>query len=1067
MDKSSPPIWMDEARYEENRLPMHAAWYSYNNDSESLAGNWSRSAGYVSLNGPWKFRWVENPAGTPADFADPGFDDSHWGDLSVPANWELNGYGFPIYVNTRYEFDYLMKPAPPLVPENYNPTGIYRKWIQLGEEGKDRQFILHIGAARSNLAVWINGKYTGYGEDSKLPSEFDITPYLQTGKNLITLKLMRWSDGTYLECQDMWRVSGITRDCYIVSRPLLHIADLSLNARVEETDNFQSGRLLVDGQLSHKPASPVKAQIILEGGTGQPITREVSLTDSVFSSEILVTKPLLWSAEVPNLYTVRVKLLDENGKIAEIIPQRIGFRKIIIKDGLLWVNGRHIWIKGINRHEFDPVTGQVISHESMLRDIRLMKAYNINAVRTSHYPNDEYWYDLCDQYGLYVVDEANIESHGMGYDPARTLGNRPSWKEAHLARVSRMFRRDRNHPSIIIWSLGNEAGNGYNFYECYSWLKAHDTTRPVQYERAISLGTLQAEWNTDIINPMYPEPAALAVYAKETPHPVRPFIMVEYEHLLGNSMGSFKDYWDTIRTYKKNFQGGFLWDFADKALVKRNAAGELIYTYGGDYGPPGIPSDKNFLCNGIFYADRRPSPSAPEMKKGYQDILTTLVSARPGPIPKIAPGSAASKTASGSPVIRVFNDYFFKDLSNVALEWEILVNGLPGSKGTIAELSIASQQSRDFRLPVKIPTGAGDEVFLNIRYTLKKQESLLPAGQPIAEEQLLLKEASAAQPTVTPKGELSFKDEDGAFTISCPAAGVNLRFNKQTGWLQQYTLKGLALLDDTLGLKTNFWRAPTDRDYAAGLPQQLSAWQHSTKEPHLQLFSTSTASDLVIVRADYTLPETFCNLHVRYTINAQGEILTDQVLEVDTTLNAAGPGAGPGSATAKDSVTKGGPMLPRFGMQWILPAGFDSIAYYGCGPQENYSDRNYGAQKGIYGQTVQEQFFPYVRPQETGTKTNIRWWKIMDRQGKGLLITADSALLSMSALHYFDSDLDDGDSKQQRHAGDLRPRPQTQLSIDRRQMGVGGIDTWGSIALPSYRLPYGNYHLTYKISPIP
>ncbi|HEX9509235.1 MAG TPA: glycoside hydrolase family 2 TIM barrel-domain containing protein [Puia sp.] len=1045
MDKSSPPIWMDEARYEENRLPMHAAWYSYSNDSESLAEKGPRSAGYTSLNGGWKFRWVENPAGVPADFAAPGYDDAHWGDLSVPANWELNGYGFPIYVNTRYEFDYLMKPAPPEVPQIYNPTGIYRKWIQLGEEWKDRQFILHIGAARSNLAVWVNGKYTGYGEDSKLPSEFDITPYLQTGKNLITLKLMRWSDGSYLECQDMWRVSGITRDCYIVSRPWLHIADLSLNARVDEKDNFQSGQLKIEGYLSRKPASPVKALIVLEGGTGQPVIREISLTDSVFSLEIPVVKPMLWSAEVPNLYTVRVKLLDGDGKIAEIIPQRVGFRKIIVKDGLLWVNGRRIWIKGINRHEFDPVTGQVVSRESMLGDIRLMKAYNINAVRTSHYPNDEYWYDLCDQYGLYVVDEANIESHGMGYDPAITLGNRPSWKEAHLARVSRMFRRDRNHPSIIIWSLGNEAGNGYNFYECYSWLKAHDTTRPVQYERAISSGTLQAEWNTDIVNPMYPEPAALGAYARETPHPARPFIMVEYEHVLGNSMGSFKDYWDTIRAYKANFQGGFLWDFADKALVKRNAAGELVYTYGGDYGPPGLPSDKNFLCNGIFYADRRPSPSAPEMKKGYQDILTNLV----------GPGR--------SPAIRVFNDYFFKDLSNVTLEWELLVNGMPGSKGTIAELSIAPQQFKDFRLPVKIPAGAGDEVFLNIRYTLKKQEPLLPAGTIIAGEQLLLKEGKTADLSVTPKGELSFKDEDGVFTISCPAAGVNLRFNKQTGWLQQYTLKGAALLDDTLGLKVNFWRAPTDRDYAAGLPRQLSAWQRSTKEPRLQLFSTSTASDLVIVRADYTLPETFCNLHIRYTINARGEILTDQVLEVDTTLNAPGPGATP----TKDTMGKAGPMLPRFGMQWILPAGFDSIAYYGCGPQENYSDRNYSAQKGIYGQTVQDQFFPYVRPQETGTKTGIRWWKIMDRQGKGLLITADSALLSMSALHYFDSDLDDGDSKQQRHAGDLRPRPQTQLSIDRRQMGVGGIDTWGSITLPPYRLPYGNYHLTYKVTPIP
>jgi len=703
---------------------------------------------------------------------------------------------------------------------------------------------------------------------------------------------------------------------YEENRLTAHIADISLNAAVNEKDDYKSGRLQVDLQLKGRPAVPLKVLITLKSEDtsraprpipgqktipNQPLSKEITITDSIASFELPVSNPKLWSAEIPNLYTVLIKLLDSGGKVMESIPKRVGFRKVMIKDGLLLVNGRAVWIKGIDRSESDPVTGQAVSRESILEDIRLMKQFNINAVRISHHTNDEYWYDGCDQYGLYVVDEATITSYGKSDDSA----------------ISPVSRRDKDHPSLI----GGNTGKGY---------------------------------------------------------------------------------WDTVRTYRKNFQGGFLPGCCDHTTDNGNA-----------------------------------SPTFAEIKKGYQSILTTPATAPP------------------LPAIRVFNDYFFRDLSNIALEWVLLVNGSPAAKGRIANLSVAPQKSKDFHLPVKAPMGPGDEVFLNIRYVLKKQEPLLPAGYIVANEQLLLKGPTAAELTVRPMGELSFKDEDGLFTVSAPTANATLQFNKQTGWLQHYTLKGSAMLDDTLGLRANFWRAPTDRDYAAGLPQQLAAWRHSTKEPRLQLFSTSTASDLVIVRADYTLPETFCNLHVRYTINARGEMLVDQGMEVDT--------------SAKDSTgaLPKGPMLPRFGMQWILPPGYDSIVYYGKGPQDNYSDRNYGAETGIYGQTVQGPFIPYMRPQETGTKTSVRWWKILDRQGAGLLITADSSLLSMSALHYFDSDLDDGETKQQRHVSDLKPRPQTQLSIDYRQMGVGGTDTWGSLALPSYRLPYGNYHLTYKVSPIP
>ncbi len=718
----------------------------------------------------------------------------------------------------------------------------------------------------------------------------------------------------------------------------LHIVSILLHAAVNEKDDYKSGKLEVDLQLSHRPVSAAKALVVLKSGdssqaprpmpgqkvmANQPLSKEISITDSIVSFGIPVPGPKLWSAESPNLYTVLIKLLDSSGKVMETIPQQVGFRKIMIKDGSLLVNGRPVWIKGISRDGSDPVTGPAVSRESMLRDIRLMKQLNVNAVRISHYPGDEYWYDLCDQYGLYVVEEATITFHSIGDDSA----------------VSRMTRREKDHPSLIMR-------------------------------------------NTE------------------------------------------KEYWDTVRTYRKNFQGGFLPGFTDQAPDNGSS-----------------------------------SPTVAEIKKGYQNILTTLVGPAKAAATKASGARPVSAVASGVtpglPAIRVFNDYFFRDLSNISLEWLLLVNGSPSAKGRITDLSVAPQKSKDLHLPVKLPMGAGDEVFLNIRYVLKKQEALIPAGYTIATEQLLLKEAAATELAVRPAGELSFKDEDGIFTVSATAANATLQFNKQTGWLQHYTVKDSPLLDDTIGLRVNFWRAPTDRDYAEGFPQQLSVWRHASKEPRLQLFSTSTASDLVIVRADYTLPELFCNLHVRYTINSRGEMLVDQGMEVDT--------------TAKDSTgaLPKGPMLPRFGMQWVLPPGYDSIAYYGKGPQDNYTDRSYGAEVGIYGQTVADQFFPYIRPQETGTKTSVRWWKIMDKQGKGLLVTADSSLLSMSALHYFDSDLDDGETKQQRHAGDLRPRPQTQLDIDYRQMGVGGTDTWGSLALPSYRLPYGNYHFAYKVNPIP
>ena len=576
------PFWLDETKNEDNRLPMHASYFVYENEQKAKQNDWKQSANYQNLNGTWKFKWVEKPADLPQHYEATGFDDSGWDNFKVPANWEIYGYGYPIYVNIGYAFQNIMKPDPPIVPLNDDPTGVYRREITINDSWKGKQIILHIGSAKSNLEVWVNGQYTGYGEDGKLPSEFDVTSFVKPGKNLIVMKIMRWCDGTYLEGQDFWRLSGITRDCYLVARNPVHLQDFELKPDLDK--NYKDG--VLQAKLQINKAAPVTASITISRNGKLVKETEVSFQDTTAEvTEIPVSAPDLWSAEIPNLYDVLIRLKDKKGNVTEVIPQKIGFRKVEIVNGQLLVNGQPIFIKGADRHETDDVTGQTVSHEEMLRDIRLMKQYNINAVRTSHYPNDEYWYDLCDEYGIYLVDEANIESHGIGYDITKTLANRPSWKEAHLMRVQRMVERDKNHPSIIIWSMGNEAGNGYNFYECYLWLKQRDPSRPIQYERAVQYRDYSVEFDTDIVNPMYPSPESMVEYAQNNPEPAHPFIMCEYAHAMGNSMGNFKDYWDIIRTHHKQFQGGFIWDFVDQGLQEVTADGDTIYTYGGDYGP--------------------------------------------------------------------------------------------------------------------------------------------------------------------------------------------------------------------------------------------------------------------------------------------------------------------------------------------------------------------------------------------------------------------------------------------------------------------------------------------------
>lgn len=1014
--------WLDETITEQNRMPMHATFYSYENETVAAKGQWEQSANYQSLNGDWKFKWVERPADLPAGFESTTYDDSQWPLFKVPGNWELNGYGFPLYCTSGFEFRYLMRRLePPAVPLSFDPTAVYRREVTIADNWAGKQVVLHIGAAKSNLSVWVNGKYVGYGEDSKLPSEFDITPYLQKGKNLITLKIMRWADANYIEDQDMWRLSGITRSCFLVARNQTHLYDVEMIPDLDKA--YRNATLNVSLLLNKQPANAVTAEVLLMKDNKVVTTQQHKFDSAKLSFAMPVTAPMLWTAETPSLYQAVIKIKDGNNQLLETTQQQIGFRKIEIKEGLLLVNGQPILIKGVNRHETDPKTGHVISREAMIKDILLMKQYNINSVRTSHYPNSETWLELCDQYGLYVVDEANIESHGMGYDITYTMANRPTWVDAHLQRCQRMIERDKNHASIILWSMGNEAGNGYNFYSCYLWMKQRDSSRPIQYERAVAdYRKFVWEWDSDIIDPMYPTPGGMVEYAKNNPHPKRPFIMCEYAHAMGNSLGNFTDYWQVIREHKDIFQGGYIWDFVDQCFQRVNAKGDTVYTYGGDYEPQEAITDWNYAAKGIFYANRTPYPHAYEMKKVYQDIHTKLV---------------------GTDSISIYNEKFFTDLSNVTLQWEVVVNGKKQQSGEITDVNVAPRQTNTFYIPYK--KVAVGEAYLNFTYISKTAQPLVPAKHILATEQLAINTAAPKMAiALSNEGNLTKKEEAGTLHIS--SATTSVVFDKATGAIKQYSYKGVNMLDTAYRTKPNFWRAPNDNDFGANTPQRLKAWKEVTLKQELLSFSDNVGNGLAIIKASYKLPEVYATLQVQYTINAAGKIYVQQSIIAN-----------------KDSLGKVA-VMPRFGMQWILPQGFNQVEYYGRGPVENYQDRNFAAHVGQYKQTVDEQFFPYVVPQETGNRTDMRWYKITNAKGKGLLITSDS-LLSISALHYFDSDLDDGLKRHNRHATDLVKRPQTQLNIDWKQMGVGGIDSWRSMPMQQYLLPYGDYSFSYLMQP--
>ena len=1007
---------------EVNTMAPRAAFFGYETENLAKADQKARSERYLSLEGKWKFNFSKDHDKAPRDFYSLKYDDSQWTDFPVPGILELNGYGDAIYSNNGYPWRTQFRPEPPFVEERNNYTGSYRKMVTVPADWKGERIYLHVGSATSNLMVWVNGKFVGYSEDSKVSAEFDLTKYLTPGKeNLIAMQVMRWCDGSYLEDQDFWRFTGIAREVYLYARPQAHIADLFITPDL--VNNYQDGTLEVKlnavgakGEtvmfsLKDKEGKEVAAQTAKVGGNG-----EVKVNFNV-------KNPLKWTAETPNLYTLYTTLMDGK-QVAEVVPQRVGFRKVEIKNAQVLVNGQPVLFKGANRHELDPVTGYVVSMDRMLEDIRVMKELNINAVRTCHYPNDPRWYELCDIYGIYMVAEANIESHGMGYGD-KTLAKEPTYEKAHLERNESNIKIYKNHPSIIFWSVGNEAGYGPNFEKAYDLVKAYDPSRPCQYEQAGQNG------KTDIFCPMYYDYGGCEWYAKgDNP---RPLIQCEYAHAMGNSMGGFKEYWDMVRKYPK-YQGGFIWDFVDQGLRVKNKQGKTIYAYGGDFGRYPT-SDHNFNCNGIINPDRKPNPHANEVRYYYQNIWATAKDLKAGEV-------------------EVYNENFFKSLDDVELQWTLESEGKVLANGRSA-LDIPAQQKRVVKLDgYSLPADVKGEVVLNLDFVLKKAEPMLDAGYAVAREQFVVNPytfptmESVLAVTSGKYDTRKVEKEEKVAWVTLSAGNTSVTFNHWNGWIDYLDVDGKPMLEEGYAITPDFWRAPTDNDYGAGTQRKLHAW----KNPEMKMKSFKVVENEGKaekgVEVVYDMPSVEATLTMTYTLTPAGELVVNEAMTVN-----------------KDAKHK--PELMRYGMQLVMPKAYNMLTYYGKGPGENYIDRNNGDRLGVYDAKVADQYWGYVRPQESGNKTEVRYWQVKDENGKGLEFYS-FAPMECSTLNYLASDLDDGWDKNahQSHSGDLTPRDFSVVKLAARQRGLACVNSWGAIPLEQYRMPYQDYSFTYVIRPL-
>ena len=1025
------PVWKNPGVNQVNREARRANFFAFENADKAKANDKTKSSRYLSMEGMWRFCFVKDHNLAPKDFYSLKYDDSKWVDFPVPGLFEIEGYGDKIYKNTSYSWATTFDSNPPYIGETNNYTGSYRRTFDLPQDWNGQEVFFHVGSATSNLSLWVNGKYVGYSEDSKVAAEFNITKYLKKGQNLIAMQVMRWCDGSYLEDQDFWRFTGIAREVYLYSRPKVHVKDITLTQDYDLDD--KEGEL--NARIELQGNATIDAQLLDANGNAVG-KADIEQKGNIRMVEFEVPNAKAWTAETPYLYTLLVTL-KQGDKVAEAIRQRVGFRHIEIKNAQLLVNGKPILIKGADRHELDPDGGYIVSMERMVQDIKIMKQLNINAVRTCHYPDDPRWYDLCDEYGLYVTAEANLESHGMGYGD-RTLAKRPDFELMHLERNQGNVLTLRNHPSIIVWSLGNEAGYGPNFEKAYDWVKATDATRPCQYEQA-------GDWGkTDIFCPMYADYNRCEKYSQGDNK--RPLIQCEYAHAMGNSMGGFKEYWDLIRKYPK-YQGGYIWDFVDQGMRDKSPiTGREIFTYGGDYGKYPA-SDYNFNCNGIIAPDRRLNPHAYEVQYYYQNVWVKDAGLKEGKI-------------------EVYNENFFRTLGDLTLSCILLPGGETSNAYVITDFSgyadIAPQSSKVIESPqlkeaiAKYMAQYPDrELTANFYFRSKQAQPLIEKGQVLAKEQFVVQpykfpelnvEAShsaAEKVTIAPKsGEASSGTEETNSYIKLSAAGTDLYVGKHTGLIDYITVDGKEMLQFRESVTPEFWRAPTDNDYGAGLQNHFRVWH----ELWMKVKSCTVNNNSIT--ATIELPHQKALLTMTYTLTAEGEIIVRQQMTVDKEAKVS--------------------ELFRYGMQLQMPKQYNKVRYYGRGPAENYIDRNHSEFIGLYENDVQKEYFNYIRPQESGNHTDVRWLQVLDADGHGLCFYSN-APMEASALPYSTDQLDDGPSKNKawgRHSGDLVAPGQTFVHIDQRQIGLACVNSWGAWPRKEYRLPYQDYDFTFAIKPV-
>ena len=1020
----APPTmteWEDLSVYRVNTLKPRASFMPYDSANKVFADEYQSSPFYTLLNGDWKFKWSANPFEVPQEFWKSGFDVSQWDDLPVPANWQMHGYDYPIYTNVKYPFP----KEPPKIPHDDNPTGAYVKTFDYDDVKDGFQSILHFAGVNSAFYVWLNGKYVGYSEGSKTPSEFNITPLLKNGENRLAVQVLRHSDGSYLEDQDFWRVAGIEKDVYIYN-----VADVRVNdffAKTTLANDYKDGVLDLSVEIANdtdKAAKGVKVVTQLFDANKklvQELTETVNVAAGKTASvtqNMVIKNARVWSAETPELYTVIINTVQSSGETKQVVGETIGFRKIESKDGQILVNGQPVLFKGVNRHEHDERTAHVVSRESMVADIKMFKEYNINSVRTSHYPNDPYLYKLADQYGIYVIDEANIETHGFGYKSENTPANKPEFEGMHLDRIQRMVERDKNHPSIIFWSMGNEAGDGPAFINGYKWAKDRDDSRLVQYERAERHKKDFKEPHTDIYSWMYARTPAVQRYLDGNPD--RPFIWIEYSHAMGNSNGNFVDYWDMVRK-ERQFQGGFIWDWMDQGLLKKDENGNEFWAYGGDFEPEGVYNDGNFCLNGLVNPDRTPHPGLFEVKKVYQNVHF-------------------SKLSNGQ--FELYNENFFTDVSQYDFEWRLLEDGVAVKSGPLA-IQAGPLERKAFDISAQLKgLNKEKEYFVEFYAKAKAGTPLVDAGHVLAQDQILIQAAPAVQFNTVAKGKVAVSDNGDTTVVK--TANAELTFDAQ-GYLSSYQLNGKEMLLQPL--KVNLWRAPIDNDFGSKMPKRAKAWKAATKEQiGTGVKLVKHADNIAVLEQQIELKPAHSTASIQYQVNANGEVLVNVALDVDE---------------SKKKMSE----IPRFGTVLQMPVSYDNVTYYGRGPHENYQDRKASAFVGLFSGKVEDLGFAYIRPQENGNRADVRWTAITNESGEGLKFSGMKTI-DFSAHHQTMDDFDPGEKKAQRHYTDIVKRDLVEVNIDYMQSGVGGDNSWGAKAWDKYLLLPKDYSYSFSISPV-